>query len=89
MSSLLGVNSAIRFDRSDLAVIATINHAGIAMRRGQLVSKRIARGELIAPFGDRLVDCEQSYYVASRDSDLNPKAKLFVDWLKQEPLSPA
>ncbi|MBP6517553.1 DNA-binding transcriptional regulator DsdC [Shewanella sp.] len=87
--SLAGVNSAIRFDRSDLAVIAAINHAGIAMGRGQLVSKRIARGELIAPFGDRLVDCEQSYYVASRDSDLNPKAKLFVDWLKQEAAKPS
>ncbi|MCG9728664.1 DNA-binding transcriptional regulator DsdC [Shewanella sp. Isolate13] len=77
-------NRSIGFDRSDLAVIAAMNHAGIAMGRGQLVSKRINRGELIAPFANQQVPCEQTYYVASHDKELNPKAKLFVDWLKQQ-----
>ncbi|MEC4726596.1 DNA-binding transcriptional regulator DsdC [Shewanella sp. D64] len=76
------IDRSVRFDRSDLAVIAAMNHTGVAMGRGQLVSKRIIRGELIAPFAGLQVRCEQTYYLASLDRELNPKAKLFVDWLK-------
>lgn len=75
---------SIGFDRSDLAIIAAMNHAGIAMGRGQLVGKRIIRGELIAPFAGLQVKCEQTYYLASHDRELNPKATLFADWLKQK-----
>ncbi|MDI4702819.1 protein-export chaperone SecB, partial [Salmonella enterica subsp. enterica serovar Cerro] len=42
----------IGFDRSDLAVIAAMNHIGVAMGRKRLVQKRLDSGELIAPFGD-------------------------------------
>jgi LysR family D-serine deaminase transcriptional activator len=33
----------IGFDRSDLAIIAAINHVGVAMGRKRLVQKRLER----------------------------------------------
>ncbi|NMJ17348.1 DNA-binding transcriptional regulator DsdC, partial [Salmonella enterica subsp. enterica serovar Anatum] len=52
-------SSGIGFDRSDLAVIAAMNHIGVAMGRKRLVQKRLDSGELIAPFGDMRLKCHQ------------------------------
>ncbi|EFC6821031.1 DNA-binding transcriptional regulator DsdC [Escherichia coli] len=57
----LPTSSGIGFDRSDLAVIAAMNHIGVAMGRKRLVQKRLASGELVAPFGDMTVKCHQHY----------------------------
>lgn len=47
----------IGFDCFDLAVIAAMNYIGVAMGRKRLVQKRLASGELVAPFGDMTVKC--------------------------------
>ncbi len=49
----LPTSSGIGFERSDLAVIAAMNHIGVAMGRKRLVQKRLNSGELVAPFGNR------------------------------------
>ncbi|MBB1309055.1 MULTISPECIES: DNA-binding transcriptional regulator DsdC [unclassified Pseudoalteromonas] len=72
------------FDRSDLAVIAAINNAGIAMGRHSLVQKRIISGELIKPFPGKEVSCQQRYYVATLKNQNAKKVELFIDWLKHE-----
>ena len=68
------------FDRSDLAIIAAMNHAGIAMGRKNLVSKRLARNELVAPFPGLEVKCEQRYYMATLPNRACPKIQAFIDW---------
>lgn len=70
------------FDRSDLAVVAAMNHAGIAMGRKQLVKKRLESGELVAPFQNAELECQQRYYFSMLSDKRNPKADIFVQWLK-------
>ena len=62
----LPTSSGIGFDRSDLAVIAAMNHIGVAMGRKRLVQKRLASGELVAPFGDMTVKCHQHYFIMNK-----------------------
>lgn len=71
------------FDRSDLAIIAAMNHGGIAMGRKNLVSKRLARNELVTPFSDREVKCEQRYYIATLPNRQCPKIQAFIEWAQQ------
>ena len=66
-------SSGIGFDRSDLAVIAAMNHVGVAMGRKRLVQKRLDSGELIAPFGDMTLKCHQHYYVTTLPGRQWPK----------------
>ncbi|GAA5794669.1 hypothetical protein NGY2020056_34790 [Vibrio cholerae] len=73
--------SRIGFDRSDLAVIAAINNAGIAMGRFSLVKSRLSSGELMTPYPNTEVICKQRYYVATLPNKHNQKVKLFIDWL--------
>ena len=72
----------ISFDRSDLALIAAKNHLGITMGRKRLVEKEIARGELVLPFPEMYLRCDQHYYVASLKDRKWPKIDAFIDWLK-------
>ncbi|SQI44149.1 Gcv operon activator [Leminorella richardii] len=72
---------SIGFDRSDLAIIAAISHVGVAMGRKKLVEKRIAKGELIAPFPDMELLCAQRYYVATLPERQSPKGEAFIQWL--------
>ena len=72
----------ISFDRSDLALIAAKNHLGITMGRKRLVEKEIERGELVMPFPEMYLRCDQHYYVASLKDRKWPKIDAFIDWLK-------
>ncbi|WP_254782123.1 LysR substrate-binding domain-containing protein, partial [Vibrio cholerae] len=76
--------SRIGFDRSDLAVIAAINNAGIAMGRFSLVKSRLSSGELMTPYPNTEVICKQRYYVATLPNKHNQKVKLFIDWLESQ-----
>jgi LysR family D-serine deaminase transcriptional activator len=76
-------SSGIGFDRSDLAIIAAINHVGVAMGRKRLVQKRLERGELIAPFGDKTLKCHQHYYVSTLSGRQWPKIDAFIGWLRE------
>ncbi len=72
------------FDRSDLAIVAAMNHAGVAMGRKQLVKKRLERQELVMPFGDITLQCQQRHYFAMLNENRNPKADIFIEWLKKQ-----
>lgn len=78
----LPASSGIGFDRSDLAVIAAMNHVGVAMGRKRLVKKRLERGELVAPFGEMALNCHQHYYISTLDGRQWPKIDAFIHWLK-------
>lgn len=75
-------SAGISFDRSDLALIAAKNHLGITMGRKRLVEKEIERGELVLPFPEMYLRCDQHYYVASLKDRKWPKIDAFIDWLK-------
>lgn len=70
------------FDRSDLAIIAAMNHAGVAMGRKELVNKRLKNNELMMPFPELEVQCQQRYYIATLPERQDPKTSVFIDWLK-------
>ncbi|MCW8335040.1 DNA-binding transcriptional regulator DsdC [Vibrio paucivorans] len=76
--------SSIGFDRSDLAVVAATNHAGIAMGRYSLVQNQLLSGELITPFTGTEVPCKQSYYAATLPTRRCEKVTLFIEWLKSQ-----
>ena len=75
-------SAGISFDRSDLALIAAKNHLGITMGRKRLVEKEIESGELVLPFPEMYLRCDQHYYVASLKDRKWPKIDAFIDWLK-------
>ncbi|MEE6251854.1 LysR family transcriptional regulator [Escherichia coli] len=77
-------SSGIGFDRSDLAVIAAMNHIGVAMGRKRLVQKRLISGELVAPFGDMTVKCHQHYYITTLPGRQWPKIEAFITWLREQ-----
>ncbi|NBA93914.1 DNA-binding transcriptional regulator DsdC [Pseudomonas sp. R5(2019)] len=72
----------LTFDRSDLCTIASLNHAGLAMGREQLVRERITRGELVLPFGDFVDTPNYGYYLVHPHHDPMPKRlQVLIDWL--------
>ncbi|GKX63701.1 Gcv operon activator [Pragia fontium] len=70
------------FDRSDLAIIAAINHAGVAMGRKKLVNKRLNNNELVMPFPEMEVQCAQRYYISTLPERQDPKINAFIQWLE-------
>lgn len=76
-------SSGIGFDRSDLAIIAAINDVGVAMGRKRLVQKRLEKGELIAPFGEKTLKCHQHYYISTLPGRQWPKIDAFISWLRE------
>ena len=79
--------SALYFNRSDLASIAAKNNLGVTMGRKRLVEKAIKNGELIAPFPDQFLLCEQHYYITSLKDRHWPKIEAFSLWLKNQTMS--
>ena len=80
----LPTSSGIGFDRSDLAVIAAMNHIGVAMGRKRLVQKRLESGELVAPFGEMALTCHQHYYMTTLPGRQWPKIDAFITWLREQ-----
>ncbi|MXR38194.1 DNA-binding transcriptional regulator DsdC [Craterilacuibacter sinensis] len=92
MDALLPERS-LTFDRSDLCVIAALNHGGIAIGRHQLVQKRIDKGELILPFGNFTQPGHYDYYLVHPPYAAVPKRlQVLIDWLHEcatQPCTPA
>ena len=80
----LETSKGMQFDRSDLAVLAAKQHLGICMGRKRLVQQELERGELITPFPEMLMACEQHYYLASHPDQQLPKVETFIQWLKKQ-----
>lgn len=81
--NLESTQRSMGFDRSDLAIVAAINHVGVAMGRKKLVARRLANQELIMPFPGMEVQCEQRYYISTLSERQWPKINAFVQWLKK------
>ena len=74
----------LTFDRSDLCVIAAMNHAGVAIGRQQLVQKRIDQGELILPLGGFAPLGLNDYYLVHPAHDAMPRRlQVFMSWLHE------
>ena len=82
--SLDGCQSSMGFDRSDLAIIAAMNHAGVAMGRKNLVRQRLERNELVEPFPGKAVRCNQRYYMATLPHRQCPKIQAFIEWISAQ-----
>jgi LysR family D-serine deaminase transcriptional activator len=76
--------SSISFDRSDLAITAALNNTGIAMGRLNLVNDLILSGDLITPYPDTQLQCNQKYYAVTKNSHLTHKVRIFIEWLEAE-----
>ncbi|MGC4141409.1 DNA-binding transcriptional regulator DsdC, partial [Escherichia coli] len=50
----------------------------------RLVQKRLASGELVAPFGDMTVKCHQHYYITTLPGRQWPKIEAFIIWLREQ-----
>ncbi|HYQ49227.1 MAG TPA: DNA-binding transcriptional regulator DsdC, partial [Pseudomonas sp.] len=73
----------LTFDRSDLCSLAAMHHAGIAMGREQLVRERVARGELVLPFGDFLQVGKHGYYLVHPGHAPMPRRlQVLIQWLR-------
>lgn len=70
------------FDQAELAIIAAVNHAGVAMGRRTLIQQKIDSGELIIPFADKALLCRQQYYISTYADRRWPKVEAFIQWLK-------
>lgn len=77
----LDTSLGISFDRSDLVLIAAKNNLGITMGRKRLVQKDIENGELVMPFQEMYLRCDQHYYIASLKDRQWPKIDAFIEWL--------
>lgn len=77
----LDTSLGMSFDRSDLALIAAKNNLGITMGRKRLVQKDIENGELVMPFQEMYLRCDQHYYIASLKDRQWPKIDAFIEWL--------
>jgi LysR family D-serine deaminase transcriptional activator len=78
-------NRGLSFDRSDLAMVAAINNAGLAIGRKRLVDKHLRSGELIAPFPALISPATYQYHaVYSADITPNPRVKVLLAWLQQQ-----
>lgn len=71
------------FDQAKLAAAAAINHAGVAIGRKTLVKHNIASGELVMPFPNLELLCDQRYYISTCANRRWPKIEAFVRWLKE------
>ena len=74
-------SSQMSFDRSDLALMAAKSDLGITMGRKKLIEKDLYSGELILPFQNMYLKCEQHYYLSSLKNNELPKVKAFSNWL--------
>lgn len=72
------------FNHFDLTLVAAMNDAGIAMGREQLTHSRLAKGELVAPFGTRVKSPKKYYYLCGRENALRPRIHAFTSWLSEQ-----
>jgi LysR family D-serine deaminase transcriptional activator len=77
-------HDSITFDSSELSVIAAMNHAGIAIGRLRTLQRRLNSGELITPFGDKMLPSPCSYYLVFPRTQFSPRQKVFVEWLQAQ-----
>tara|TARA_Y100001956_G_scaffold82620_1_gene104386 strand:- start:1710 stop:2636 length:927 start_codon:yes stop_codon:yes gene_type:complete len=75
---------AIGFDRSDLAVHAAVNHAGIALGRVNLIQAELESEKLVFPLTPTPMPTGCRYYLLAEQKELTVKQRCFVDWIRKQ-----
>lgn len=84
----IGLEDAIsdtghRFDQSVLTLEAAVQGLGIAMGRTPIVDQKLASGQLIAPFKERLQSSGGYWLIVKADIQSRPHVQQFRQWLVQ------
>ncbi|MGA9335942.1 MAG: transcriptional regulator GcvA [Rudaea sp.] len=72
------------FNDSELALQAAIQGQGAVLSRGSLAVAKLERGELVAPFPQRIPSPQTCYLVYPPQHAQKASVKLFRDWLVEE-----
>ncbi len=72
------------FSSADLAILAAIDEAGVALGRLSLAAADLAGGRLVMPFELSLALAPSYYVVYPEATAGRPKVKDFRDWLMEE-----
>lgn len=76
-----GMARGLRFDQSELAIVAASRGQGLALTSPWLVEDDVAKGRLIQLFPKGLTTGKNYYVVTSPKTALGEAAQLFYDWL--------
>lgn len=81
----LNLRAGARYTSSDLVLRAAAQGAGVALARGRLAEEDIARGQLIRPFGNLMLEVRDAYWIM-RVAGRPDRAAVTVvaDWLHAE-----
>lgn len=71
-----------RFNLSSMAIEAAVQSKGILLGQQLLIEKELAMGALISPFEQSLMLGEDYYLIYPQRTLDNPKAQMFISWLK-------
>lgn len=72
------------FNDSELALQAAIQGQGAVLARGSLAVAKLERGELVAPFRERIASPQTCYLVYPPQNANKSSVQLFRDWLIEE-----
>jgi DNA-binding transcriptional LysR family regulator len=75
---------ALHFSHYDQLVQAAINGEGVALGRAPLLERILKRGELVAPFRDRVTVTRKYFVIVAPAAREQRRVKQFVDWLLAE-----
>lgn len=75
---------ALHFSHYDQLVQATINGEGVALGRTPLLERILKRGELVAPFRDRVTVTRKYFVIVAAAAREQRRVQQFVDWLLAE-----
>jgi DNA-binding transcriptional LysR family regulator len=80
---------ALHFSHYDQVVHAAVEGDGVALGRTPLLERQLARGELVAPFRNRVTVTRQYYVLLAPMAHERPRARQFMEWLLAEIRRPA
>lgn len=75
---------ALHFNHYDQLVQATINGEGVALGRTPLLERILKRGELVAPFQDRVTVTRKYFVIVAAAARAQRRVRQFVDWILAE-----
>lgn len=80
----LNTNRGPRFNQADHALDAALGSAGVVLGRVVLAENDVKSGRLVIPFGPVMPVGLGFHLVCAKGRELEPKVKLFRDWVKGE-----
>jgi len=76
--------SAMRFDRSHLAIAAATLGMGVVLDSTRMAERELARGQLVAPLAGRAKDIRYPFLVFPLIARMRRPLRLFIAWLESE-----